>query len=308
VRERDDIRRELAAQKLGVRESHPDVLIRRWNARFGPERTAELCRFDNTRPDVVIRPNRLQITLEDLRGRLESAGIRATPHPAAPEQCLKLGHGTRVENLPGYAEGMFTVQDPSTLRSVDRLDPQPGESILDACAAPGGKTLLIAERLRGQGQIVAMDLHRDRLLPLADNLRRLRIDNARIVLGDASDPAAVGRAGGAPFDRILLDVPCSNTGVLRRRPDARWRFSPGRLGKLVRMQRSLLDSVSGFLKPGGCLVYSTCSLEHEENEGMVRAWVEEHPHFALGGCEVTFPPETRTDGVYAASLRRGPAR
>jgi len=186
---------------------------------------------------------------------------------------------------------------------VDLLDPRPGEFILDACAAPGGKTLLIAERMEGRGELVAMDIMEDRLDPLRDNVGRMRLTIVRIARGDAASETDVGALRGSRrFDRILLDVPCTNTGVFRRRPDARWRFAPSSLAEAARIQRALLDNAGRFLKPGGTLVYSTCSLEPEENEVRVQEWTALHPRFVLTKELRLFPPETRTDGVYAAAM------
>jgi 16S rRNA (cytosine967-C5)-methyltransferase len=210
-----------------------------------------------------------------------------------------------VPDLPGYAEGAFAVQDPSTAAAVNLLDPRPGERILDACAAPGGKTVAVADVLAGNGSVVAMDLHRDRLALLRDSMKRTRCRGVDVVRGNASRPEDVDRvSGGEAFDRILLDVPCSNTGVLRRRPDARWRFTTERLGDLVRRQRAILDGAAPFLKPGGTLVYSTCSLEPEEGPDQVNTWLRGNSRFEHVATSSLFPPDSGTDGIFAAAVRR----
>ena len=311
LREVDAIRKELESQPPGIRESHPDVLLDRWTHRFGSQKALELCRWNNSRPQVTIRPNRRKIDSERFLESLGSAGLETVPHPFAPHDYVILPHGTLVTDLPGYTEGLFTVHDPSAAKAVDLLNPQPGQRILDACAAPGGKTQLIGEKMQGKGRIAAMDLHRDRLLKLSDNLRRMGLDCVKVVRGDALlENDVIRSCGGKPtgsapdrlFDGILLDVPCTNTGVLRRRPDARWRFSLGRLGRLVNVQRSLLGNTARFLKPGGCLVYSTCSLEPEECESLIESWTKEHTNFELVRTVELFPPETQTDGIYAAAI------
>jgi len=305
LREADALRKKLASQPLGIRESHPDILVRRWARNFGESASERLCRWNNTRPSVVLRVNTQKIGFRPFLASLEEAGLCPVPHPAAPEAYAVLPHGVAVRDVPGYDDGLFVVQDPSTRTAVALLNPRPGDLILDACAAPGGKAVLIAEIMRGQGTIIAMDRHQDRLDVLKENVRRLKVDCVVPVLGDASLEADVAKACGQKrFERILLDVPCSNTGVLARRPDARWRFSADRLSDLARTQRTLLDTTARFLAQDGVLVYSTCSLEPEENADLVRDWLRDHPEFALQKSIAEFPPDAETDGVYVAALHR----
>lgn len=307
LREEDALRELLAKQSVGVRLSHPDHLLTRWRRHLAEEDLHALCEWNNSRPGVVLRVNRLRAGTAALLGRLREAGIEAGPHPYAPDQCLVLPRGIAVETVPGYAEGWFAVQDPSTLAAVSLLAPQPGERVLDLCAAPGGKTALIVEHMNGDGFVVAVDTAADRLDVLRTNLSRLGCDTAKIRRADAADPAALARAvdGLAPdgFDRILLDVPCTNTGVLRRRPDARWRFDEGRLREAVKMQRRLLDAAAPHLRAGGSMVYSTCSLEPEENEQQIEAWLGENRGMRRIREIALIPPNRETDGAYAALLQ-----
>lgn len=305
LREKESLKAELGKAELGTRESHPDVVVSRWLKLYGRQRTSDLCRWNNTRPPVVIHPNATKISMQDFEISLKKAGIEADRHPFSPDEFLALPHGIHVKDVPGYNAGLFSVHDPSTISAVRLLDPQPGETVLDACASPGGKTILIAERMRNTGQIVAMDAHEDRLARLAENLKRMRLGTVRTVRADATSRKDMERAlGDLRFDRILLDVPCTNTGVFRRRPDARWRFSLKRLKDLTRVQCSMLDCVASFLKPGGTLVYSTCSLEPEECGTVVVHWVKKHRNFKLARIVETFPPETQTDGSFAAAMTK----
>jgi len=305
LRERESVLRELQRQGLGIAESHPDFLVDRWSARFGAERTAALCRWNNGRARVAIAFNPLITDLAALTAALGAAGVAAVPHPHAPERFLVLPPGTRITPLPGFAEGHFSVQDPSTLEAVRLLDPRPGETVLDACASPGGKTVLIAEQMFDKGAVIAMDLYGDRLGMLEQNVARMSLRSVKLRQGNAASDEDVRNASSTEFfDRILLDVPCSNSGVLRRRPDARWRLNQERLGHLTKVQRMLLDNASGFLKPGGILVYSTCSLESEENDAQIERWLADNGHFEIAGSAALFPPESGTDGVYAVALRR----
>jgi len=304
LREKDSIMKALAGQPVVIRYSHPDILVDRWKKQFGAEKMLALLEWNNSRPDIMVRPNRLKNSFNDFVNALKEAGIESTGHPFAPDECLSIGHGINVRNLPGYEQGLFTVQDPSTLVSVKLLDPQPGEFVLDACAAPGGKTSVIAERMSGKGRIIAMDIQQDRLLTLRENLARLGIKSVTVLQGDAASPQDMKKAAdGRLFDRILLDVPCTNTGVLRRRPDARWRFSNRGLNELAGVQKKILAGAAAYLKPGGVIVYSTCSLEPEECEGIVEWWCAANPGFEKVASEKLFPPDSKTDGAYACALR-----
>jgi 16S rRNA (cytosine967-C5)-methyltransferase len=302
TREREQLLAELARQPIAVRESHPDDLVERWTATYGDARCASLCHWNNTRPGIVLRPRPGPAAFESYCARLNSAGISFEPHPYRPNEFLAISHGTRATDLPGFSAGDCAIHDPATVMAVDLLDPQPGERILDACASPGGKAAVIADRTGEDSGIIACDLHADRIALLEDTLKRLHLDGVDILKADLRKEQLPDALVSAPFDRILLDVPCSNTGVLRRRPDARWRFDAERLGKVTALQRALLYRTAALLKPGGCLVYSTCSLEPEENQGQVNAWLSDHPGFTLMESQTLFPPETRTDGAYAAAL------
>lgn len=310
LRERDAWLARLDAAPDGVRFSHPDTLVERWNTRYGPARTRRLLEWNNLPAPVTLRPVPAHGTVEAYAQRLLDGGIRATPHPFDPQRFLTLPHGVRVPDLPGYAQGAFMVQDPATAAAVDLLDPRPGERILDACAAPGGKTVLIAERVGPDGYLLALDRDAARLRRLEQNLARTGHAKVEVRLADAGEAREPQTT---PFDGVLLDVPCTNTGVLRRRPDARWRFSRERLQRLASLQRRLLEAVSACMRPGGGgggggrLVYSTCSLEPEEGPELVRGVCDAQPGLALDAEVSLFPPESGTDGVYAARLVYAPS-
>jgi len=302
------VREELARQSSGVRLSHPDILIQRWEKQFGEGGAAALCAWNNQRPDIVARVNGSKISFQDFCDAWRKAGLEVTPHRFAPDRFVTLSHGTAITELPGFVEGWFTVQDPATTMAPELLNAQPGERILDACCAPGGKTVVLAEHMRGQGTLVAADPAPERLARVRENVRRLGLDFVTVLEGDISRPDEMRKklaaAGPSEFDAVLLDVPCTNTGVLRRRPDARWRFSRERLLQACEWQKRILEGAGGLLAPGGRIVYSTCSLEPEENEEQVGRWLESHPDFKLVAGRRLFPPETGTDGAYAALLVR----
>ena len=307
-REKGELWNEIAGLPLETRESHPAVLVKRWQAQFGADGVARVCEWNNTRPCIVVRLNLSRATVTGFIEQLKKAEIFGVPHPFAPEQCVMLPHGIAVGDVPGYREGLFMVQDPSMLLPVRMLAPRPGESVLDVCAAPGGKTMHMAELMfagkdgSAGGSLVAMDLREDRLARVRENTARMGFPRVEVVCADA---VHLGETLGAKrFDAILIDAPCTNTGVLRRRPDARWRFSSVCLGQQCKIQKAILDGAAGFLKPGGRLVYCTCSLEPEEGRQGVANWLADHKDFSLAEQRVLFPPDTETDGLFAALLRR----
>ena len=312
LREKARLMEELARQPLGVRASHPEELISRWTRAYGEADAAALCAWNNTPATVILRVNVNRVRMDDFIDRLAAIDIRAEPHLFDRARFCSLPKGVAVESVPGFDEGWFVVQDPSTALAVQMLDPQPRERILDACAAPGGKTIAIAERMNGGVTLTAMDLHDDRLDVLRENLERLGLNGVRVVKGDMSacGPRGPGVAAveGELFDGILLDVPCMNTGVLRRRPDARWRFSLERMKKVSAVQWAILNGAAEKVRQGGRLVYSTCSLEPEEDEALVGAWLHHWPDFKLIGQRKLFPPKDGVDGAYAASILRVSAK
>ncbi len=297
LRRQAAILEDLSGAEAGIRHSHPDILINRWAAHYGATQADALCAWNNRRPDVTLRV--------DAGSHPDAMALRQTltPHPACPEHYSRLPPGTRITDLPGFETGRFFVQDPAANLSISLLDPVPGCRLLDACAAPGGKAFACAALMRDEGVIIAADLHEDRLKRLRENARRMRLACVRVVQADArAVPAPESVRGEAPFNRILLDVPCSNTGVLARRPDARWRFTPARLEALVYTQRQMLDAAACLLAPGGIMVYSTCSLEPEENQQQVENWLAQNPRFRAGAHRLCFPPESGTDGAFAMQL------
>ena len=268
IRRREEFEKMIADAPLEERESFPTALVRRWERRFGAENAARLCAWHNTPAETFL-------------ARRDGSFV-------------KLERGQRVEDVPGYAEGDFIVQDPGTRLAVELLDPKEGERILDACAAPGGKTVQIAWR---GASVVACEVNPKRRRRLEENLARLKLGVEVIPELPASQT----------FDKVLVDAPCSNTGVLRRRPDARWNWNEEKLAALVKLQADILDACASRVAPGGVLVYSTCSNEPEENEAQVTAFLARHPDFSLEESRESLPFESGTDGAFAARLRRNPA-
>ena len=289
-REREALLSDVEALPLHVRTSHPEFLVQRWLKVFGEEKTRALCEWNQHPAPVFVRVNPLHP---------DSGAWLAQEHGLTD-----VGNGFhRCESLPRDAldAGLCYAQDPSTGLAPRMLDAQPGETILDACAAPGGKTSLIAAMMRNEGQIIAADSAAPRLKRLRDNLERLRVTNASVhhhdITSDAPPPW-----GDMKFDRILLDVPCSNTGVMRRRVDVRWRLREEDFARLAGQQVLLLQNSLRFLKPGGSVVYSTCSIEHQENRAVVDQVLAANPSFCLADERFLLPPVNQSDGAYAARL------
>jgi 16S rRNA (cytosine967-C5)-methyltransferase len=204
-----------------------------------------------------------------------------------------------IEDMRSFKNGFFYVQDPSTLFAVDLLAPKPGERVLDLCAAPGGKTTYMAQRMKNEGKLVATDSSMDRLEFLKENCDRLGVTCVDVLPASSINPQTM-----QPFDRVLVDAPCSNTGVLRRRVDLRWRARPEELERLRKEQLELLARAAEFVKPGGVLVYSTCSLEPEENSGVVEEFLKANNAFMLDESGDVLPMRDGFDGAFAARLAR----
>ena len=302
LREKEQITRDIAdLQKArpALGQSHPDWLYERWEERWGREKTIRLMEWNNQPAPTCARVNRLLTDPGSLAKRWEDEGVEVSPIDcdwAATGDLFHLRKHPPLESLGSFSDGLFYVQDPSTLLSVSLLDPQPGQAVLDLCAAPGGKTCHIAERMKNEGQLSALDIRESRLKLLRENCDRMRVTCA--TLGQADETTA----GEAKFDRVLVDVPCTNTGVIRRRLDLRWRLSPDQTKRLADEQLQLLVRAAAHAKPDGQLVYSTCSIEPEENEQLVARFLEVNPGWQLDAERSLHPVENHTDGAYAARL------
>jgi 16S rRNA (cytosine967-C5)-methyltransferase len=291
LREQLDLEMALQSAPDAIRLSHPEFLIRKWEKQFGREAAVALCEINNCPADVYVRANGLKVTAGELVRSVFGAE-RCSFHPRA----------LRSPRLPEswLRGGLCYVQDPSTLVSCDLLDPQTTDQVLDACAAPGGKTTYLAELMHNRGHIIACDLWQSRLEFLQRNVRRLGIRNTHPVVADLMKANPMLKPHS--FDRILLDAPCSNTGVIRRRVDVRWRLTEEDFVRMPEQQFALLRRVVELLKHGGVLVYSTCSLETEEDEEVVQRALREIPGLKLVEERKTKPWVDKVDGAYAAKL------
>jgi 16S rRNA (cytosine967-C5)-methyltransferase len=292
----------LRSSQPSVGWSHPAWLVDRWQAALGKDDTQRLLEWNNTPAETFARVNTLKAAPGKLleRWRDEEVAYDFVTRDWLPDNLVfrMSAHGP-LPKLKSFRDGWFYVQDPSTLLAPLVLDPQPGERVLDVCAAPGGKTTLIAQLMKNEGQLIACDSSEKRLSLLQENVARLGVN----CLTTLSRTALESRSP-SPFDRVLVDAPCSNTGVMRRRVDLRWRIRLDEIHRLAQTQLELLQAAARWVRPGGCLVYSTCSLEPEENGELVRRFLATEPGFELEDEQAVQPCSDRVDGAYAASLKR----
>lgn len=309
------------AAHLAVTHAHPEWLVARWLERYGWQRTQAICEANNRSGGVTIRARTDRIPLAALTQRLHQEGVRhVTLSSYAPEGLLLQGTD-RLDRLASYHEGLFQVQDEGAMLVAPLCDVRPGLRVLDACAAPGGKTTHLAQLMQGTGCILACDAQWGRLRLLRHNVRRLGLASIVAVVADATRPAPVR----GQVDRILLDAPCSGFGVVRRRPDIKWRKTPADLVGMQRLQLALLDALVPTLTAAGLLVYSVCSNEPEETCDVVTGFLAAHPSMhlvdvpaeltrrlpvpaALPGTLDLTPEQWHTDGVFVARFGHRPTR
>lgn len=301
--------------RLGVLYSFPDWLIEHWLIELGEVETEQLCQAFNRVPTIDLRVNSLKIDRTKLIDIFQAADIEVVAIANSPQGLQLASNVGAIDRLPGYREGWWTVQDRSAQLVTQLLDPRPTEIIVDACAAPGGKTMHIAELMGDTGKIIAIDRTASRLKKLQQNITRLDLKTIEIVTGDSSGLSELT----GTVDRVLLDVPCSGLGTLHRRADARWQKTPAQIHELARLQAQLLTNTATWVKPGGVLVYATCTVHPQENERVIMPFLQAHPdwHIELPpsdsflaslvgatGSIAIWPHRQQMDGFYMVKLRR----
>lgn len=273
---------------LHIRYSTPKWLVERWISQFGENSTTELLQWNETTPRLYVRTNPMN--------PMGSLPTGLSPLPQAPNWYVV------EDELPidALKAGLLYAADPSTRHAIELLNPQANESILDACAAPGGKSIAILGATHGQAHLTATDLFEHRLPTLKNNLSTQGFHNAEVAQADWSQPCPDHWK--QKFDAILLDVPCSNTGVIQRRVDVRWRLSEAEINRLTTLQYQILQQAVEAVKPGGRLVYSTCSIDAEEDSQLIQKFLTEHPSWKLVEERLILPQTEKSDGAYAALL------
>jgi len=263
--------------RLGILHSYPDWIVQIWAEQFGLAEAEQLCIALNQSPLIDLRVNVLQTSVAQVEAAMQGVGVAVSRIPFLPQGLRLVGHSGSIQNLPGFREGWWMVQDSSAQLVGHLLDPQLGEVVIDACAAPGGKTMHLAELMQDSGTVWACDRAASRLKRLQENCDRLQLKSIRICTGDSrSFPQFAQQA-----DRVLLDAPCSGLGTLHRHADARWRQTPDSVQALTQLQAELLTQAATWVKPGGHLVYATCTLHPAENEQIVTAFLAENPRWQI---------------------------
>ncbi|WP_126426123.1 16S rRNA (cytosine(967)-C(5))-methyltransferase RsmB [Brevibacillus marinus] len=306
------------AAEIAWTYSHPQWLVQRWLQLFGEETTRALCASNNHPPHAAVRVNRLKIGRDQLLSELLRDFPAAARSPLS-EQGIVLPGG-HAAGTKWFAAGYYTIQDESSMLVAPALAPRPGMRVLDACAAPGGKTTHIAELMDNRGEIVACDIHPHKQRLIEQHAERLGLTIIKTMVCDAAELAEQELG---LFDRILLDAPCSGLGVIRRKPDLKWNKQPADIARIARLQYQLLTRLAPLLAPGGLLVYSTCTIEPEENQLLVERFVAEHDRFQLDrslasdlpavvsdACDAgrgyvqILPHQFASDGFFIARIKR----
>lgn len=304
---------------LAVKKSFPQWLLKRWLDRFGLEETVRLCDAVNTIPPITVRTNTLKTTRTILMESLDGVAEKIAPTHCAPDGVSFINPATSIPEMESFRNGFFQVQDEAAQLVTLLLNPQPAETVLDACAGLGGKTGHIAQMMKNHGKLVALDNNEQKLLLLASEMSRLGISIVVPRIYDLNEPLNPKSFG--TFDRILLDAPCSGLGVLRRNPDAKWKLSKQNLAQYHKKQICFLDNMANLLKPSGVMVYAVCSTEPEENEAVIKVFLNKHKEFVIennsaglapetcllvdkSGYLITYPHLNNMDGFFAACLKR----
>lgn len=290
------------AEFLAAALSLPSWLVQQWLLEFGPEKTKSVCIACNRHPSVLLRPNRLKITVDQLAERLGSDGVEV--EELADKTGLKLAEALNLSRLTAFREGLFYVQDQAAFDAINILPVRDNMTILDLCAAPGTKTSAIAMKMNNTGTVYATDIDKNRLQKVIDNSRRLGLNNIQVIEPRDLDLFLKQKPR---LDAVIADVPCSNTGVLARRVEARWRLEQKAIKALVKTQREILNKALSLAAPGGAVLYSTCSILADENQNLVRSVLPQFPSAKVKNECLTLPKiqteaEIDHDGGYAALI------
>ncbi len=302
-------------ERLGVLHSYPNWIVEVWLQELGMAETEQLCEWMNQSPTIDLRVNPLRATIEQVELAMLGAGVLVRRVPHLPQALRLIGSSGSIQNLPGFNEGWWTVQDSSAQLVGHLLNPQPGDVVIDACAAPGGKTTHLAELSGDIGTVWACDRAASRLRKLQENAARLQLQSIQVCVGDSRNLSQFNNSA----DRVLLDVPCSGLGTLHRHADARWRQTTESVQELSVLQGEVLTQTSEFVKAGGVLVYATCTLHPQENEAVIQAFLAAHPTWEIDppssdaiaasfatseGWVKVWPQRHQMDGFFMVRLRK----
>ena len=288
------------SNEAALLHSHPDWVAQMWWEQLGPDAARALMAADNEAAESAARVNTLRAGVDEVLAELADAGIDAAADPDLPE-AIVLGRPYDLHGSELFARGAVMPQARASMMVARAADPQPGERVLDLCAAPGAKSTHLAALMGDDGEVIAVELDAKRSRDVARNAERLGASSVHVVVGDAAEAAF-----GSGYDRVLVDPPCSDLGTLRSRPDARWRKTWGQIAELAALQARILDAGVHALRPGGRLVYSTCTISPRENEGQIEALLHRHPELTATDRPVvqTLPHRDRTDGFFIATFAK----
>jgi 16S rRNA (cytosine967-C5)-methyltransferase len=302
-------------QNIGEKYSYPDWIIKVYLDQFGEQETKHLCEWLNQSPAIHLRINTLKTTIDAVSASMQAANIQTDRIPHLPQALKLVTSSGAIQHLPGFTEGLWIVQDSSAQLVSYLLDPQPGETVVDACAAPGGKTLHIAELMGDEGTVWAVDRAASRLKKIQQNVDRLGLQSIQLKAADSGDiPEFVGIA-----DRVLVDAPCSGLGTLNRHADARWRQTEASVTELSQLQQRILQQAAQWVKPQGVLVYATCTLHPAENEQVISTFLAENIQWQIDrlsadhplqsfmhpeGWIKVLPQQQQMDGFFMVRLKR----
>jgi len=320
LRKKDEIelpdKEKFPEKHLSIKYSHPEWLVTRWIKEFGAKNTELICEYNNTPPELSIRVNILKTNSLRLQELFAEKGVKFTVGKFS-QNILTIENSGNIKKLPAYSEGLWSVQGEASELVSRVLAPEKNQKILDVCASPGGKTTHIAELIENCGEVFAIDLNDKKTSRIKENCERLGISCVKTIICDAKKLCEKEEFKNIKFDRILIDAPCSNTGVLGKKADVRWNKSPQDIEALSKIQAEILKSASKFLKSGGILVYSTCSIEKEENILQIQKFLEENLDFKLESFPETIefldkksghvqilPFLHKTDGFFIARLKK----
>lgn len=287
-------------EAVSVQYSLPLWLVEQWETEYGMDKTKAMAKALLEEKPTAVRINLNQITKEELIKQLKSEGVDVTESKELPYALFLSGYDY-LNKLSGFQEGCFYVQDISSMKVAETAEPKEGDVVLDVCGAPGGKSIHIAQMLRGTGQVITRDLTSSKVAKIEENIARCRVENMRAECADARVPDESLRE---KADIVIADLPCSGLGVIGRKKDIKYKMTPEKEQELVALQREILSVVPAYVKSGGTLVYSTCTIHKAENEENVQWLLENHRELHLESMQQIFPDETGNDGFFIAKLRK----
>ena len=287
-------------ERMSVEYSCPQWLTEKLVCQYGADTCEKILKASQEKFPVSLRVNRLRATAEELQKRLETEGITALPDPNHPYRLLVEG-ALNVAESQAYRDGLYSIQNSSSMAAIEMLSPKPGDTILDLCAAPGGKTAYAAELMENRGKVVAFDIHPHKTKLIAKSAKRLGISIVEVSVQDATEFLPVWEQ---KADKILADVPCSGIGVIHKKPDIKWHRTLEDVAELCKIQKKILRNAARYVKPAGVLVYSTCTILREENQEQIGAFLQENSDFVLEKEQTLFTHETGGSGFYIAKLIR----